>query len=146
MKNFNLKLTIDLCFWGWLCFSAFASIAILIRIFFLKTDIHWIFNIMCMLGVICFIPNYIKQIVLTIKKDSTTHSNRKSSAVSRSLKNGIIMLPSILLSSLLAGLSLLFENWKMLFIILSVLTITIGMGMLAMKSIGKLRDNREWIR
>ena len=60
-----LEKKIDLCFWGWLCFSSVVAIIILVALPSMEKENHIFFNIICIFITLCFTTYYIKQIVLT---------------------------------------------------------------------------------
>ena len=50
-----LENKIDICFWGWLCFSSVVSIIILVALPIMETENYIIFNIICILITLFFI-------------------------------------------------------------------------------------------
>lgn len=132
-----LEKKIDICFWGWLCFSSVVSIIILIALPFMETENHIIFNIICILITLFFIAYYINQIVLTIKRRESKPIKNHSPSIVRCFKKALIMWSNILMGALLGGLSDISKNTEIIFLVLSALSFAIGMGILSIKNLSE---------
>ena len=132
-----LEKKIDICFWGWLCFSSVVSIIILIVLPFVAAKNHIILNIIYSLITLCFIAYYIKQLILTINRKESKLAKNDSPSIVRCFKKSLIMWSNVLMVSLLAGLSVIFENTKIVFLMLSILSFIIGMGIAFIKTLGE---------
>ena len=132
-----LEKKIDICFWGWLCFSSVVSIIILIALSFMETENLIIFNIICIFITLCFTTYYTKQIVLTINRKESKPIKNYSPSIMRCFKKSLIMWSNILMGALLGGLSVISENTEIIFLVLSVLSFVIGMGILSIKNLSE---------
>ncbi len=132
-----LEKKIDICFWGWLCFSSIVSIIILIALPFVATENHILFNMVCVLITLCFMVYYIKQIILTIKRKTNKTIKNDPPSIVKSLKDGLTMWSNILMGALLGGLSVISKNTEIIFLVLSVLSFAIGMGILSIKNLSE---------
>lgn len=132
-----LEKKIDICFWGWLCFSSVVSIFLLVALPFVATENHIIFNIIGVLITLCFIAYYIKQIVLTIKRKESKPIKNYSPSIIRCFKKSLIMWSNILMGALLGGLSVISKNTEIIFLVLSTLSFAIGMGISSLKTLGE---------
>ena len=132
-----LENKIDICFWGWLCFTSVVSIIILVALQFMETENHIIFNIICILITLFFIAYYINQIVLTIKRKESKPIKNYSPSIMRCFKKSLIMWSNILMGALLGGLSVVWKNTEIIFLVLSTLSFAIGMGILSIKNLSE---------
>ncbi len=132
-----LEKKIDICFWGWLCFSSIVSIIILIALPFVATENHILFNMVCVLITLCFMVYYIKQIILTIKRKTNKTIKNDPPSIVKSLKDGLTMWSNILMGALLGGLSVISKNTEIIFLVLSALSFAIGMGILSIKNLSE---------
>ena len=132
-----LEKKIDICFWGWLCFSSVVSIIILVALPFVATENHIIFNMVCVLITSCFMVYYIKQIMLTIKRKRSKTIKNSLPSIVKSLKDSLTMWSNILMGALLGGLSVISKNTETIFLVLSALSFAIGMGILSIKNLSE---------
>ena len=132
-----LEKKIDICFWGWLCFSSVVAIIILVALPFMEKENHIFFNIICIFITLCFTTYYIKQIVLTIKRKESKPIKNYSPSIMRCFKKSLIMWSNILMGALLGGLSVISKNTEIIFLVLSALSFAIGMGILSIKNLSE---------